>query len=363
MLQNGHPPFFPIPFANGAGPSYVRAIPTASSSEPGAASLTDGFPPVNFQPVGAGGIPPDGRDMNGILLQITNWIRWLSAGGVVKYDAAFAAAIGGYPAGALLAGNTLGSFWMNAQDGNTTDPDSLSAAHWFAFPAQTASNDFSGLISFIQAITTKGGINATGQDAGGANLRLVNGNNPAVILRNDGESFYVQLTNANSPQAQWNALIPFQIHTATGKVTFDTTGAGVLFGGAVSVTGRLDATTAILAQGARGTGDQRRVVTLADFGRAYTSYNNGYRLDPDGLMDMTMEVDAPCGGGIVTTNYPLPTTFPNGVLDAMICFRDYAPPAAAGNVSVEGLDASTVAVTTNYVASGTVPVVIRIRGW
>ncbi len=74
---------FPIPFANAAGPSYITTIPEASQIgiTAGAASLTDGFVPLNFQPVGSGGVPPRGVDFNGLLKQITQWSQWQNAGG------------------------------------------------------------------------------------------------------------------------------------------------------------------------------------------------------------------------------------------------------------------------------------------
>ena len=104
MQDSNIPTKFPIPFANNAGPGFVRPIPQASQIgiTPGAASLTDGFPPLNFNPVAAGGIPPFGEDMNGILLQITQWIRWLTAGAPLAWDSTYATAIGGYPLGAKV---------------------------------------------------------------------------------------------------------------------------------------------------------------------------------------------------------------------------------------------------------------------
>jgi hypothetical protein len=132
MLGSAVPPKFPIPWANSAGGGAIRAIPTASQIgvQPGAASLTDGFPPLNMLPLAAGGIPPFGQDMNGALNQITAWLRWLSAGGAAKYDAVFVTAIGGYPSGAILASNTGHVLFENFTDNNTADPN-VSGAGWF----------------------------------------------------------------------------------------------------------------------------------------------------------------------------------------------------------------------------------------
>jgi hypothetical protein len=125
MLASDVPAKFPIPWANNAGSTTVRAIPEASqqNTQPGAASLTDGFTPLNLTPIQAGGIPPFGQDMNGILRQITQWVRWLSAGGALTYDGAFAAKIGGYPAGARVMSNARHAVYENLVDGNSTDPN------------------------------------------------------------------------------------------------------------------------------------------------------------------------------------------------------------------------------------------------
>src|SRR5258708_20811739 len=78
-------------FARPAGGGFIRPIPQASQIgiNPGFASLTDGFVPLNGQPVASGGIPPFEQDMNGILNQISLWCQWLEAGGPVYYDATF----------------------------------------------------------------------------------------------------------------------------------------------------------------------------------------------------------------------------------------------------------------------------------
>jgi hypothetical protein len=135
MQASDIPSKFPIPFANAAGVGYIRSIPQASQIgiTAGAASLTDGFPPVNFLPVGSGGTPPFGQDMNGILNQITQWSRWQGAGALPVYDSAFSTSIGGYPMGAILSSTTSGTLWLNLADNNTTNPDT-GGANWIAIP-------------------------------------------------------------------------------------------------------------------------------------------------------------------------------------------------------------------------------------
>jgi hypothetical protein len=139
MLLSSPPPSFPIPFANAAAGAFIRPIPVASQIgvQDGAASLTDGFVPDNFTPLGAGGVPPFGQDMNGLLKQITQWCQWVEAGGSISYDATFATGSGGYPKYAIVMSNVVpGDFWMSTADNNTTDPDSVSAANWVPDPGR-----------------------------------------------------------------------------------------------------------------------------------------------------------------------------------------------------------------------------------
>ena len=128
MQASEIPTKFPVAFAEDAGVGYTRQVPTTPSGQPGAAAMTTGFPSVNFIPEGAGGVPPFGEDVNGILNQITAWLQWLQAGGVpVAYDATFQAGLlpnPGYPKGAVVASaTTFGLYWISTVDSNTTNPD------------------------------------------------------------------------------------------------------------------------------------------------------------------------------------------------------------------------------------------------
>lgn len=142
MQQSDLPTRFPIPFAASAGGSYIRSIPTdpvAPTGSDAPASLSEGFPPETFMPEGSGGIPPNGKDFNGILNQITAMCRWMAAGGPAVFNSAFSSAIGGYPKGARLASVvTAGVEWISTVDNNTTDPDGGGAANWVSPVLQSA---------------------------------------------------------------------------------------------------------------------------------------------------------------------------------------------------------------------------------
>jgi hypothetical protein len=139
MQVASSPPKLPKVWGQNAGDPFIRPIPVDSQIgiNAGFASLNDGFPPLTMTPIPAGGIPPFGQDMNGILKQVTQTQQWQQAGGIWQFDAAFVTAIGGYPAGAILNSRVvLGRRWMSTVDNNMTDPDSVSAANWVTPPGE-----------------------------------------------------------------------------------------------------------------------------------------------------------------------------------------------------------------------------------
>ena len=133
MQSTNIPSKIPLPFAYAAGGSYIRTIPAASQIgiTAGAASLRDGFPPVTFSPIGSGGTPPFGQDVNGILNEITAIQQWQEAGGFFAYDSTFSTTIGGYPKGAILQSTSFNGFWTSTAENNTTNPDT-GGAGWVA---------------------------------------------------------------------------------------------------------------------------------------------------------------------------------------------------------------------------------------
>ena len=153
MQSSNAPAYLPAPWASAAGAGYIRTIPTASQVgiTPGAASLADGFPPLNFTAVSVGGVPPSGADMNGILNLVTKNIQWQQAGGWYQFNGSFATQIGGYPAKAVLLNSTGTGFWFNATDGNQTNPDA-GGAGWQAIGALSC--PWSGLTGSAPVIST-----------------------------------------------------------------------------------------------------------------------------------------------------------------------------------------------------------------
>lgn len=111
------PSNYPLPFASSGTKNTIPTAPTGT----GKASFTEGFPAVTMLPLTAGGIPPEGKDFNGILFDITSHTIWVNAGGQYQFDAALSTAIGGYPAGMVLQNNAGTASYVSAVANNTTD--------------------------------------------------------------------------------------------------------------------------------------------------------------------------------------------------------------------------------------------------
>lgn len=128
MQLTNSPAKLVLPFANAGA---KNTIPTASQIgiTAGAASLVDGFPPLTRTPIAAGGVPPSGLDMNGILYELSAVIRWANAGGGYAYDSTFAndSNVNGYPKGARVMRSDGLGYWLNTAENNTTDPESAGA--------------------------------------------------------------------------------------------------------------------------------------------------------------------------------------------------------------------------------------------
>jgi len=216
MQASSIPAKFPIPFANNAGAGYIRSIPVASQIgiTNGAASLTDGFVPLNFLPVGSGGVPPFGQDFNGLLNEITSWNRWAQAGGPVGYDSAFSTAIGGYPKGAIIAAATAGNFWLCTVDNNTSDPDTAGAG-WTGFQLLTP--------AIIASITpAESSLWYIGTASAGTSTAITTTLMPSPVTSSSIRAMRVPITTTNGPSATLNfgfSPVPIVINTTGAAVT------------------------------------------------------------------------------------------------------------------------------------------------
>jgi len=115
-------------------------VPTQVSVSPELASFTTGFPPATRLPKTSGGIPPRGKDMNGILYTITAHTAWVAAGGTYAFNSDVVSLSGGYPVGAIIRSATDPTlFFLNLTANNTNNPDSVLTG-WMALTPQYSSS-------------------------------------------------------------------------------------------------------------------------------------------------------------------------------------------------------------------------------
>ena len=88
-----------------------------------AATYAEGFPNITMTPISVGGKPPSGKDMNGVLYEISAHTVWQNQGGRYRFDQSFCDAIGGYPKGAVLINDTLDTEYISLVDANTHNPN------------------------------------------------------------------------------------------------------------------------------------------------------------------------------------------------------------------------------------------------
>ncbi|WP_447887713.1 glycine-rich domain-containing protein [Serratia fonticola] len=160
MQSSSSPKKIPTPFASEGD---KREIPITTNPIPGAASYTDGFPPLTRLALSAGGVPPSGFDFNGVFNDITNAIRWLNAGSGYSFDSEFSSSIGGYPKGAILLNSAKTGFWMSSVENNTANPDSGGAGWSNPIAGRLLRTSVYTVISGSQFVSVNGGaITTTG---------------------------------------------------------------------------------------------------------------------------------------------------------------------------------------------------------
>jgi len=122
-----NPTLITLPWASSASSTYkLSPIPNPSQQPNPRASYTDGFPP---QTTGAGGTPPDIRDFNGVLADLSSNIVAWTAGENWGFEAAVAEEDEGYAGGAIIATADGSGFWLNINSaGNSNNPDTSPAA-------------------------------------------------------------------------------------------------------------------------------------------------------------------------------------------------------------------------------------------
>lgn len=119
--------FLPMAFATNG---LKNNIPVADPAMFSNASYEKGFPQSTMKKVTEGGIPPQGKDFNGILNEISSHTVWTNAGGTYKFNGELSNAIGGYAKGAVLVADNLKFAVISLVNNNkinfNTNPSSIS---------------------------------------------------------------------------------------------------------------------------------------------------------------------------------------------------------------------------------------------
>lgn len=145
------PKFIKTAFAN---IGLRNNIPEITNNTTGSAGYNQGFGEINMLPEGAGGIPPDGKDFNGIFYEITSVIQYIQSGATFPYNQDFADAIGGYDVGALV---TLSDIrYVSTISGNSLPPPS---AGWQAFSLSDPTEALRGMPLVATQSEASAGVN------------------------------------------------------------------------------------------------------------------------------------------------------------------------------------------------------------
>ena len=122
-----------------------------------AATYTEGFPSITMTPISVGGKPPSGKDMNGILYELSAHIVYTNKGQRYCFDQTFCTSIGGYPKGSVLMNDAGTAEYISLIDRNTANfnlPTVNIAGKWAIYagegtipPATTAKHGLAQLSS------------------------------------------------------------------------------------------------------------------------------------------------------------------------------------------------------------------------
>ncbi|WP_233343469.1 hypothetical protein [Burkholderia cepacia] len=201
MQANQTPTLVPLAFAAGGA---FNTIPEASQigTNPGGASLVDGFPPLTRTPIAAGGIPPSGLDMNGVLNLITQSTRWAHGGGRYAFNSAFAADtnVGGYPAGAMLMSADGFGTWLSLVDNNSDNPDTGPGTKWapsqaYGFSAISGLTNVNVTLTPAQAMKSR--IVLTGALTGNVQIILPTWTREWTVVNNTTGAFTITAKTAS----------------------------------------------------------------------------------------------------------------------------------------------------------------------
>lgn len=212
MSGQAQPPRLVEPFAKNATnctPSAPvaggKTVPFPQQSQisilSGAASLDDGFVPLNMTDPTSGGVPPFGVDMNGILFYLSSWCAYFAAGQLPFYDATLQTFMGGYAQGAKLAQAAAPwETWTSLTAANVTNPDTGGAGWLSSKPLYASSAPSAGTQSNVVPPTVSDMLLDYDCTAGNINLN-------GFVAQRDGQRLTIRKTDATANVLTVAALV------------------------------------------------------------------------------------------------------------------------------------------------------------
>lgn len=145
-----------IPFCNTGNKNTIQLTHQAGQ-DPEDATYQEGFPPVTMLNEDAGGLPPKGLDFNGIFYELSSPIAHYCRGDRIQFDAAYAAAIGGYAKGWVVASNDYQKDYISLVDNNLADPNGTNTT-WEVYAGQgsvpTATSTTTGTVKIVNSLAS-----------------------------------------------------------------------------------------------------------------------------------------------------------------------------------------------------------------
>lgn len=145
-----------IPFCNTGNKNTIQLTQQAGQ-DPEDATYQEGFPPVTMLNEDAGGLPPKGLDFNGIFYELSSPIAHYCRGDRIQFDAAYAAAIGGYAKGWIVASNDYQKDYISLVDNNLADPNGTNTT-WAVYAGQgsvpTATSTTTGTVKLVNSLAS-----------------------------------------------------------------------------------------------------------------------------------------------------------------------------------------------------------------
>ena len=145
-----------IPFCNTGNKNAIQLTQQAGQ-DPEDATYQEGFPPVTMLNEDAGGLPPKGLDFNGIFYELSSPIAHYCRGDRIQFDAAYAAAIGGYAKGWVVASNDYQKDYISLVDNNLADPNGTNTT-WAVYAGQgsvpTATSTTTGTVKLVNSLSS-----------------------------------------------------------------------------------------------------------------------------------------------------------------------------------------------------------------